>query len=322
MTRLAFCIAPVVLLAVLVCLSGCGGGGHTVSAASGVRAVGTLTAVRTLADGVADEGSAQGDPDIGDGYLVPSAMTLAVSKLELLKSEDDSTPYVVFDTGPDPANAKIIDLSSGKIATFGQNNDYPPPGTYTHVRLTLAYMDQAVPIDVGDGEGLVEHHCRVYTVDTGNVLSGDVCIDYGGQMSWIENNSFVPIKQSRPSSGPAGSAGAIKCVDWCDPAGPDDPPAPPDDSTFGPDAWTIPLAPGSEVVVPENPQGEFVINLNFDVTQSPEIPGSDGTIIFDDVDGDGNFEPGTDDAGGATGVDETPTWEVLPPLVTAGCTRQ
>jgi len=240
-----------------------------------------------------------------------------LAKLELLKSADDPNPYVVFDTSTvdDPSgvnNPKIIDLlGNGSTATFGSNSSYPAAGTYTHARFTLSYLEMTIPATIDETSGWVDHNFRIYASTVGNVQDGDVLVEVNSVWSWIFDGGYYDVAGDRPDAAdrhPAQQNGFK------------------DDTLESPDPYTMTMALSAPVVIPVAPNGQYVVAVNFDVTKSPEVPGSTGTFIFEDVNSDGKFEPGLPVAQGGDDVRETTQapgeWNSLPPTITVTCVKQ
>lgn len=305
-------ILPVVLLA------GCGGGGGTSPIApvvGGVQATGSMSLDLVTAPG---DGMERGNPLYHDGFVAPSAISVAVAKLELLQGEDDADPYVVFDTGADLTQARVIDLlQAGASDSFGENDEYPEAGTYTHVRITVVYIDNVMAVDIGDGQGSVDHHTRIYASTVGEIRDGDTLMDVNGRLCWIQGATFPPITGSRPADPDINGSEVVNFPPWAS-----------DDADTSPDPLTITVAlpAGQEVVVPANPTGTYLVNVNFDVTQSDIYPEATGIIFFDDTDQDGLFEPAVRFADGGDNMHGEATgdalWEPLSPKITATFTKQ
>ena len=158
----------------IVILSGCGGGGGSSTTTTGVEAVGTLLASRTATRIPIQPGYEQMNPHYKDEFQVPSSYSVAISKMELLRSADDTDPYVIFDT-ESLENPKVIQLTGdGASQSFGENSAYPSAGTYTHMRVTMVYHEPTILADVNDGNGYVAHKFRIYCSTVGAVQDGDV----------------------------------------------------------------------------------------------------------------------------------------------------
>lgn len=306
-----------VCIVAVIGLSGCGGGGgHTANIVgpTGVEATGILEATRSRGAGGA--GYSELNSNFKDAYIVPSALSVAVCKFELLKGADDASPYVVYDNGADLTAAKVIDLvNDGDRASFGENSEYPAAGTYTHVRMTLVYLDQAMPVDIGDGQGTVSHHFRVYASTVGEVQDGDVLMDIGGNLSWIQGSGFFPATGPRPPFVNGDGSEIVQFGPWAA------------NTADSPDPFvcTIALPADGQIVVPAHPSGKYVLSVKFDITRSPDIVGSQGTFIYDDVDEDGKFEPAVndEDGGDSTWGDARGNagWSPLTPTMTVSFTK-
>ncbi|MEN6372706.1 MAG: hypothetical protein ABFD64_11925 [Armatimonadota bacterium] len=333
--KVAFYLCLTILLS--LSLTGCGGGSSSSSTGIGVEAVGTLTSDRSRALDPAI--CTQFNPNYPDCYQIPRSYQVAVSKLELLKGENDTTPYVVFDKGG-VDNAELIDLTAGS-ASLGANNEYPATGTYTHVRMTLAYSQFEIKIDLGGNSTYDYRKFRLYTSTVGNVHDGDLIMQDNNDWCWMVGSeaglSLPSTTGDRPeqvvaqtfetSLGKITEDNIIHDFFFSK------------DTSDSPDPYIQVIQLTSPIVVPANPTGKFSINVNFDITKSPLISGSTGTFFWDDVQnddhpsGDGIFRPGRSwgqtDAGSETGTsgDQTPQlapaydsfgtpfWCPLPPTV-------
>lgn len=289
-------------------LVGCGGGGSTTlptTTSRGVEAVGSMVTARNR--NPVQPGYEMGNQAYKDGFQVPSAMSISVAKLELLRGENDEHPYVVFDKGADLSEAKVINLTDGASESFGENADYPEAGTYTHIRLTLVYLDETVTMNL-DGSGVKPLHIRIYASSVAPVVHGDVLMEANGVMNWQKGGQFYPVSGSRPSVGDWQTGRLVQFDPW---AGDD----------FS-DPFVATLEIQEPVIVPANPDGKFVVNVNFDPTVSPQAPNANGIFFYDDIDEDGVFEPGV---AAAQGGDEAAPdsqygegdWDTFQPTITA-----
>lgn len=299
-TTLALC-GLVVLAACFV--TGCGGGGGS-SASTGVEVVGQLIGGPALVGGPAS-GPLELNPYYANAYQIPSAYSIAISKLELLRDADDPDPYVVFDTG-DVTNARVISFNGGTSSVnIGNNSQYPEPGTYQIVRITCAYQQFTILADVGDGNGHIPHSFRVYNSTVGDVQDGDVLIEIAGTYNWIKGGGYYPITGDRPDIFPGFLAQHTYL------AGED---------SNDPNTFTVTLP--SPIVVPATPTGRYRLTAGFNLSASPEDGGSTGTFVWDDVTEDGLFKPGIDMAEGGDGnaaeyeINGPPLWTPLGPTIT------
>lgn len=310
MTRSKYAIFAISTLAALA-LAGCGGGITTLqpTTGTGVEAVGSMIASRSRVAA----GYEMGNPAYKDGFEVPSAMSISVAKMELLRGENDQHPYVVFDRGADLGDAKVINLTDGTSASFGENSDYPEAGTYTHIRLTLVYLDETVSMNL-DGSGLAPLHIRIYASSVAPVVHGDVLLEANGELNWQKGGQFYPITGDRPEVGDWQTGRLVQFSAW---AGQDSP---------DPYVTTLALPEGQSMIVPANPEGKFVVNVNFDATSSPQAPGANGIFFYDDINEDGVFAPGVSvEQGGDEAAPDSQfgegSWDTLQPTITATFTK-
>jgi hypothetical protein len=93
------------------------------------------------------------------------------------------------------------------------------------------------------------------------------------------------------------------------------------------DPYVCTFALGSPMVVPANPTGKFRVTASFDVSASPEVPGSTGIFMWDEVTEDGEFRPAVDmNDGGDSNWDVKATmglaqWTPLSPTITFSYTQ-
>lgn len=332
-------------LALIVAMSGCGGGGGGQSLSTpetGVRALGSLGSSPAL---LATNGIAE-NPYIGatgemnthypNRYQIPEAYSVAVSKFELLTDEDVS--YTVFDTGSNLADAKVINLTSGTPAAFGENTQYPTPGTYTKVKMLLVYIEMTIKMDLNDGAGYANHKLRFYASSCGNVLNGDILIYHDNQWCWLTANDdsyelvYIPITESRPDD----ASGVVEEPDggWSEAAAVLQDLHFSLDNDMTPDPYTETITLAEPMVVPADATGLYSVDVNFDVTRTPLIATSTGTFMWDDMindsnpGGDGEFRPALPYA--ATGLtgdngfgspNGHPGFMPLPPTITVSYTK-
>jgi hypothetical protein len=331
----------VVLGALALAVAGCGGGSTYVPGGAdddrGVVVEGTMESIRSFdgppplppLGGRDDEGPGELNPNYPNKFIVPSQYSVAVAKVELLRGTDDPDPFVIIDTCgvADPA---VVDLVAGTGVEVGRTESYPEPGTYTHIRLTLVYLEMEIPADIGDGSGCVEHIFRLYTSSVGEVLNGDVLVLCGGEWCWISEGDRVPVSEGRPD--------AVSGWEWTE-FGPEPLSSVVQDMHFSqgdeesPDPAVFTQALAEPLVIPDSPDSLYVVTLNFDITETPMYEDGDGTFVFDDVPnatnlaGDGLFKPGvgwneTGDSGDGEGAPQGRAfWSPLSPLITARATN-
>lgn len=320
---------------VTAAMMGCGGGGGASSIAPdsdllGVQALGALDTSGTL--GVrGGDGPFDLNPYYTNSYLVPQRYSVALTKFELMKSDDDTDPYVVFDTG-DINSPEVVDLTNGESAAFGENTEYPDAGTYTHVRMTVVYFESDMMVDSGFGAGVEPGTFRVYASTVGNILNGDIVELRDDKWYWMpgsgtmdQEDLFVVSTDVGPR--PDSNSGHDFGIDGATPRsivvqefyfsqG--------DDQSSDPYVVTLELP--EPLVIPANPTGLYKITTTFDVGASILDPNATGVFLFDDVDGDGVFEPGPGMGDGSgrdfnDGVHGEPMYSILPPQMQMGFTK-
>lgn len=352
------CQLGLVSAALALLVSGCGGGGGAAagggrsSLATGVEVMGALTTSRSAPSRTGDldtpppppvgsgnpgsqdpdspppppysggdtpgNGTNELNPNYQDRFQVPTAYSVALSKFELLKSENDPNPYVVFNTNS-AENPKVINLNSGNPAELGNNPVYPTPGVYGYVRMTMIYTEMTVTADMKDGAGRSQHKIRLYTSNAGKFKAGDILAYHNSQWCWFGNGNggvYLPSSGNRPAAGSKGSA-VVQDLHFS--------------KSTEPYVEVVQLS--APVAVSPSPSGKYVITTNFDVTKSPIVDGSTGLFVWDGVpasnnsDGELDFPPPVPWAQPTSGDDPEappapPFWSVLPPTVTTSATSR
>ncbi|MFQ3548405.1 MAG: hypothetical protein SNJ70_01470 [Armatimonadota bacterium] len=236
------------------------------------------------------------NPNFVNGYLTPSTFKVAVTKIELLKGVNDSNPYVVFDI-EDLSNANVFDLSSSTINAIQGNTSYPSAGTYTHIRMKIVYVELGIRADLFD-EGISNYLMRLYCSSVPPVLNGDVLIYMNNTWNWmfddLEDNDLslddilLPLAGGRPDNNSGwlfhefGYPDKLSCVVQDYFFSMDENIV---EESIDPYVETFELP--KPIVFPSNPSGVYIVAFKFDKTN---------IFVFDDVDGNGVFEPmGGDD---------------------------
>ncbi|MEN6372373.1 MAG: hypothetical protein ABFD64_10210 [Armatimonadota bacterium] len=267
----------------LVLISGCGGGGgsSTTSSATGVEAVGTLVGDRHAVSRSAWANDL--NPNYPNAFEVPSTYSVGISKMELLKSENDTTPYVIFDTNS-VDNPKTITLTdTGVSESLGENESYPAAGTYSYCRFTLIYQELTINADLGSGSQPLKF--RVYSTTSGKIQDGDCLVYLNNTFNWIKGGHYFPISGNRPGDEVTGTLTQHNYLA--------------SDETPDPYVFTSTLA--TPLIIPANPTGKYKVSINLNITKSPEEPNSTGIFMWDDVTADGMFKPAIDKTLGGDG---------------------
>lgn len=230
-------------------------------------------------------------------YQTPIQYSIAVSSIKLLKSLDDASPYVAYDSGSF-ANTADMNLKEGVSQAFGANSNYPSAGTYTHLAYTLLYVKQTCTYHNWPNAGANEIVYRAFASSYGAAQPLDVQVFYPGENVWKWDGNNGTMYETRPST--------VYQVNW--------------DLTIGwkmnntfyvaqkdPTVIIVPLT--SPVVVPSNPTGLYVGTMSFDITNKLE---------WNDRDGDGKLD--TDDE--STQVGQGSQVSPLPPEVTVTFIKQ
>lgn len=233
------------------------------------------------------------------GYATPSQYSIAVSSVKLLKSLDDASPYVAYDSGS-IANTVDMDLKTDASQTFGTNLQYPPAGTYTHLAYTLLYIKQTCTYYNWPNAGANQGVFRAFASTYGNIQPMDLQVydTTAGVWKWDGIEAGLLITR----------ASRVYQVDW--------------DMTIGwkenntyyvaqkdPAVIIVPLS--SPVIIPSNPTGLYVGTMSFDITNKLKWNDRDGNGVLgtgDENDSQNNF----------VGSQINP----LPPKVTVTFTKQ
>lgn len=311
-SKITASLLSAVAIATAIAVSGCGGGGGAAPVGTlsrGVEAVASLTTTgRAASMGRISASMGPGELNVNypNAFQVPSTYTVAITKMELLKGTDDTTPYLVFDTGSVESPMAITLTGTDSTKSFGENSEYPEPGAYTHMRITMVYQELTVNADVNDGNGYVAHKFRIYATTVGNVQDGDLLMDVDGTYNWIKGGGFYPVTGSRPDDSIQDRLVRHGYLA----------------SDESPDPYIFTGALATPLVVPDHPSGKYKIKATFDVSASPEVPGSTGIFMWDDVTQDGLFKPGIDmEQGGDCNATEfeangAADWTPLSPTIT------
>jgi len=261
--------ALVLLIALPVFLIGCdllGNSDSATSTVSGVQLLGKKTGGTTKSLGKAlgkltsNDGKNLGDPNYTDKLVTPGYYSVGLIKAELLNA-DESQSFTIIDKGS-ASNAEHFDLSDTPQA-ITTNTNYPAAGTYTKMRITLAYLQMKINTVIPPATTPSPYEFRLYTSTVGDNQDGDLKIYIGGLWGWIDNDTgnFVSGRPKNPLQDPFFAS----------------------DITESPDPFVITITFSSSVTIPANPSGLYKFYLTFDITD---------TFFYDDVDNDGLFEPG------------------------------
>jgi len=278
----------------------------TTTAAETTTTTTTSTTTTTVAGGVSIQGmsdgiqvsqissflirafaSSEGNPNYEDAYESPTAFGVSAFKCSLLTDESAVDSYIIFDNGSVEA-AQYYDLSDETPTIFGSNETSPDAATYSHVGLYMAYIQATFPMDIGDVDnaGYIPHSVRIYASTSGEVQDGDLMIEAGGIWRWVDstNGTYVTSRPALP----------VQFLDFA--------------SANTPDPYTEVVTLEAPVVIPEDPEGQWVGTFTFDGTDM---------FFYDDVDSDSKFEPGvlTPNGDRVEGFNQ-PQWAPSAPAVT------
>jgi hypothetical protein len=164
---------------------------------------------------VADFGSSNyaGDNDsYTDGFLSPnnSTITVGVKSVQLIKSDETSPSYTIFDTNSD-TQPLVMDLTT--VAQSADRNSTFPSGCpcdYSQVQAELTYFEIQIPVD----NVALNRLFRFYTLNLSNpglggqVKAGDVLISNvtdPPQFSWVDTSdgSLTGTRPAVPLQVPA-----------------------------------------------------------------------------------------------------------------------
>lgn len=143
-----------------------------------------------------------------DGFLTPAKITVGVKSVQLIKADDTTPSYTVFDTG-DSVHPIVLDLDTN-TQLADSNSVFPSgcPCDFSKVQVELTYVDMQVP--VYDNDTAINRRFRFYTlnltdpdigvaVKTGEVLVGDTSDT--PHFNWIDtaDGSYVPLTGTKPA---------------------------------------------------------------------------------------------------------------------------
>jgi len=214
---------------------------------------------------VADFGSGNyaGDNDsYADGFLSPnnSTVTVGVKSVQLIKSDETSPSYTIFDTNSD-TQPLVMDLTT--VAQSADRNSTFPSGCpcdYSQVQAELTYFEIQIPVPQNQ-------LFRFYTLNLPNpglggpVKAGDLLISDvtdPPHFSWIDT-SDGSLQGTRPSI-----------------------PLQVPESRFPDHVYssTVTINLPKLLQIPSNPKGTFTVTLTVH---------AGGMFFFDDTDGNGQF---------------------------------
>lgn len=220
------------------------------------------------------------DSDFPDQTLTPRSFTIAFTSFKLFKEDDDATitrtpDYTVFEETPtDPI---VVSLTTGQTVEVEENNRNPGQGTYDQIEFGVRYIEMTVPL-CSTNDSCIDHRFRFYlssepdpelnfTPALGELLISDSVTQ--------DNFSFISESRGLPDSiGDFPVSGG----------------RPPDPYTIQPGTLFPPSGPIKSVItetitpftVENNPENEFVLTLNFDLS---------GLFFYDNTDQD-TIDPG------------------------------
>lgn len=228
----------------------------------------------------------------GPATSIPHEYQVVVTKFELLRSENDQAPVVVYDAGESYA---LVNLTADAPTGLGAGEIQP--GTYPYCRATLIAISQQV--DVYSPGNTNDHIHKTYIkafqdIDNSNasestlpaalISLGDVLVSEEGIFSWFQIDETKVYTYSATRS----------------------------DVT----AYQVTITPGEEIRTIQ-----FTSPLTIEEGKrysSTLIFNVDNTFEWEDSDSDGKFEPTSGDHSGAMNGF---TFDVLNPLITATATE-
>jgi len=244
-------------------------------------------------------GQPSGDNDsYTDGFLNPNGptVTVGVKSVMLIKSNETSPSYTVFDTNSD-TQPLVMDLttvpqSTDRVSAFPSGC----PCDYSQVQAELTYFEIQVPVYPSNLSILaVNQRFRFYTldltdpalgvpVDAGDVLTGNVTDP--PQFTWIDtsNGDYFPLgsKPTVPLQVPASRF---------------------PDHVYG---STVTINLPTFLHIPSDPKGTFTVTLTVH---------AGGMFFYDDTDGNGRFDSSTD--GQLDGIDPNSHYYPVYPIIDA-----
>lgn len=209
-----------------------------------------------------------------DSFLNPngSTITVGVKSVKLIKSDESSPSYTVFDTNSD-TSPLLLDLTTTPQEADGIST-FPSgcPCDYSQVQLELTYFEIQVPVY---GHFPLDQRVRFYTlditdpdlgvpVDAGDVLLGDTSDP--PELNWIntDNGNYVSLTRGRPAVPLQVPAARFP------------------DHVY---SSTVTITFPNLLQIPRDPKGTVPVTLTVH---------AGGMFFYDNTDGNGRFDLGTD----------------------------
>lgn len=206
-------------------------------------------------------GTTPANPNYPIVITTPEAYSVGIWRARLLKGLSDTSPYLMASWEVIGSSPGHFNLSSSPTQ-MATNADYPAAGDYTHMVPTLAYLEQELPSSIISFEGVTRF--RTIMSAFGSYQAGDILV-YSGGWKWVDSTDGS-LSATRPASPVS--------VDWGE------------EATAEVDGHIVfePTDVSMEgFAMPSSPSGLYTFTMFFDV-------GS--TFAFNDVNGNGVFEPG------------------------------
>lgn len=154
-------------------------------------------------------GIGDGPADYPDSFLTPSSIKIGLKSVKLIKADETTPSYTVFDTG-DNTHPIVLDLDTN-TQSADTNPVFPTgcPCEFNKVQIELTYVDVKIPMF--DSGTAVDRRVRFYTLDLTDpdlaapVKAGDVLIGNAvtnPSFNWIDtaDGSYAPLTIQRPLS--------------------------------------------------------------------------------------------------------------------------
>ncbi|MFH1542737.1 MAG: hypothetical protein ABIE84_06600 [bacterium] len=195
----------------------------------------------------------------------PESYAVGLYQVQFYKTLDDTTPYLLASWEAAGETPQHFDLT-GSPTQMAANEDYPAAGEYTHMKPTIAYLEQTLPAGMLDYQGMTKF--RTIMGEYGEFQIGDVLVSSGEGWYWIDTDSgvFASVDGTRPTE--------LVQVDWGS------------EATVEVNGHIVfePTDVSMEsFTMTADPSGTYTFTLVFDLA---------ATFAFNDLNNNGVFEPG------------------------------
>lgn len=254
-----------------------------------------------------------GNDTLADATMDPTSYQVAFIKVELGTvpdataddqelAENFTTGFTIYEQA-DVDDAELEDITSSATVS---NQGNCTAGTYNAFRTQILFLQMTFDVDMGSG--LTTYTFRDYTTDysgggdfgSAEISDGDIMVDIDETYHWIDGDTggFVTSRPANPVQDPYFSG-------QYDPHATD----PLYTQVGNVDVFQPVTVIDPAMEITDCGTGTYTVTASFNVSD---------TFFFDDCDGDGDFEPASDDAPGSPDCGgEIPFWNPGPPAISA-----